>query len=334
MNQFERVVKAIEMKGPDRVPVKHSTLPGAFLKYGKLLEEIYERYPSDIIYLPMANEEEYSPQLRVESMDRWGCVWCRTRDDFKGQVIKHPLEDWSSLSSYKFPDPLNWPEFSLAEKVIEKYGKTYYILVDGDTLWQRMFYLRGMEKIFIDIVKDKNEVYILRDKILEYILVRIERIGNMGADGIWFRDDWGTQNNIMIRPSVWRKIFKPAYQQMFKAVHEKNMHVFFHSDGMIMPIIGDLIEIGADVLNLQLPTMDLSQIKQEFGGKVCFLGGLDRQRILPFGKPHDVKKHALEIIEALGVYNGGYIGEGEVGPDVSLENVETMLSTFYSYYYE
>ncbi|MEM4177943.1 MAG: hypothetical protein QXS29_10315, partial [Nitrososphaeria archaeon] len=74
MNQFERVVKAIEMKGPDGIPVKHSTLPGAFLKYGKLLEEIYERYPSDIIYLPMANEEEYSPQLRVESMDRWGCV--------------------------------------------------------------------------------------------------------------------------------------------------------------------------------------------------------------------------------------------------------------------
>lgn len=175
MNELERVVRAIEMSGPDRVPVKHSTLPGAFLKYGKQLEEIYEMYPSDVVYLPMANEEEYSPQLRVESRDRWGCVWYRTRGDFKGQVIKHPLEDWSSLSSYKFPQPLNWPEFSLLEKVIERYGRKYYILVDGDTIWQRIFYLRGMEKIFVDIAKDVDEVYILRDKILEYILKRVEK---------------------------------------------------------------------------------------------------------------------------------------------------------------
>jgi hypothetical protein len=333
MNGFKRVVCAIEMSGPDRIPVKHSTLPGAFLKYGALLEEIYRKYPSDIVYLPMANEEEYSPQLRVESRDRWGCVWYRTRDDFKGQVIRHPLDDWSKLTSYQFPDPLNWPEFSFAEKVIKKYHGINYVLVDGDTLWQRMFYLRGMKEIFVDIVRDREEVYVLRDKILEYILERVEKFAKMGADGIWFRDDWGTQYNLMIRPTVWRKIFKPAYQEMFKAVHDKDMHVFFHSDGMIKPIIGDLIEIGADVLNLQLPTMNIFQLGQEFGGKACFLGGLDRQKILPFGRPDDVRKHALEIIEVFGRYNGGYIGEGEVGPDVPLENVEAMLETFYKYQY-
>jgi len=282
----------------------------------------------------VANEEEYSPSLRVESKDRWGCVWYRVRDDFKGQVIGHPLDDWSKLSSYVFPEPLCWPEFQVAEKIIKEDCGKHYMLVDGDTLWQRMFYLRSMEKIFVDIVRDREEVYILRDRILEYILRRIERLADLGADGVWFRDDWGTQHSLMIRPSAWRKIFKPAYREMFRVVHEKGMHVFFHSDGMIQPIVGDLVEIGADVLNLWLPIMNVKELGGEFGGKVCFLGGLDRQRILPFGSTEDVIKHILELIDAFGRFRGGYIGEGEVGPDVPLENVEAMLKTFFSYEYK
>lgn len=76
------------------------------------------------------------------------------------------------------------------------------------------------------------------------------------------------------------------------------------------------------------------QLRKEFGCKVCFLGGLYKQRVLPFGSPDDVRKHTLEIIETFGKYNGGYIGEGEVGPDVPLENVEVMLSTFYAYHHQ
>ena len=196
-----------------------------------------------------------------------------------------------------------------------------------------MFYLRGMKKLFIDVMIGREEVYKLRDRILEYILKRIEKWTALGVDGIQFRDDWGTQYKPMIRPSLWRKIFRPAYYEMFKAVHDGGAYVHFHSDGMIQPIIRDLVEIGADVLNLQLSTMNISELGQEFGGHVCFLGGFDRQLILPKGSVEEVTAHALEIIEALGKFNGGYIGGGEVGADVPLENVEAMLRTFWTYNY-
>lgn len=88
-----------------------------------------------------------------------------------------------------------------------------------------------------------------------------------------------------------------------------------------------------DVLNLQLGVMSIQELGREFGVKVCFHGSVDRQRILPKGSVKDVENHVREIVEAFGKFNGGYIGGGEVGADVPLENVEAMLRTFWSYRY-
>jgi uroporphyrinogen decarboxylase len=337
MNSRERTIRAIEMRTPDRLPIKHFTLPGAFLKYGKKLEEFYKKYPEDILYPSYGSStmasEEYGSEIGIESKDRWGCVWVRLTDDFKGQIVDHPLADWKTLVKYRFPKALGWPEFTIVENAIKKDRGEHYVLVDGDTLWQRMFYLRGMEKLFVDIMMGREEVYKLRDRILEYILKRVEKWVNLGVDGIQFRDDWGTQYQLMIRPSIWREIFKPAYREMFKAVHKEKTHVHFHSDGMIQPIVQDLMEIGVDVLNLQLSTMNILELGRKFGGHVCFLGGLDRQRILPKGSAEDVAAHAVEVVEAFGSFGGGYIGAGEVGADVPLENIEAMLRTFWAYRY-
>jgi hypothetical protein len=48
MNSRERVTRAIEHTGPDRVPITHATLPGAYAHYGRALEDLYRRYPSDV----------------------------------------------------------------------------------------------------------------------------------------------------------------------------------------------------------------------------------------------------------------------------------------------
>ena len=333
MESRERVIRAIEMKGPDRLPVVHSTLPGSFLKYGRELEELYAKYPSEILSFGYSVSEEYGTELSNIAKDRWGAVWRRATDNFKGQVVKHPLSDWEALHTYHFPDPLNWPEFPIAEEAMRADSGRHYILVDGDTLWQRMFYLRGMEKVFVDLLRDVEEIHLLRDNILNYILQRVEKWASLGVDGISFRDDWGTQDRMMIQPSLWREFFKLAYRQIFNAAHAGGLHVHFHSDGMISPIIPDLVELGADALNIQLPLFDIDDLRREFGGRVCFTAGLDRQRILPRGSVEEVKAHARQIMAAFGTFRGGYVGGGEVGPDVPLENVEAMLRTFWQHKY-
>ena len=101
----------------------------------------------------------------------------------------------------------------------------------------------------------------LRDLILEVMVRRVERLCRLpDLDGIHFRDDWGTQQALMIRPALWRQFFKPAYARLFSLARNAGKHVWFHSDGAIETIIPDLIEIGVQVLNPQVPLVGRERV--------------------------------------------------------------------------
>ena len=328
MNSRERVIRTIKFDHPDRIPIMHSTLIGAFLKYGDTLHQLYEKYPSDVLVIGYSSPMEYGDLAGEGSEDSWGAVWVRLGNDYKGQAVQHPLDDWRKLKDYKFPPLFAEGEFETVEKTIRENDKQQYILVDAGCLFQRMFYLRGFENLLLNLAEQREEVYTLRDRIVDYILKRIEKWRLLDIDGFIFRDDWGTQDRLIISPTLWREFFKPAYKQICDAVHRNGAFLHFHSDGYIRQIIPDMIEIGVDVLNPQLVTMDIDELGRTFGGKICFRSGLDRQYILPHGSPKDIEQHARQTIEAFGRFNGGYIGCGQIGPDVPLINAEAMLESF------
>ena len=163
-----------------------------------------------------------------------------------------------------------------------------------------------------------------------YLIARISFWSEFGeVDGLHIGDDWGTQTQLMIRPGLWRRVFKPVYRRLIKAIHAAGKHAHFHSDGHTRGIIPDLIEIGFDTLNLQVWCMDVEELGREFAGKVCFRGELDRQHILTQGTPVEVTEHVKRAREVFDTPRGGYIYYGQVGPDVPLANVEAMLRAFY-----
>ena len=79
MNSRERYRRALKLAGPDSVPVMHRTLPGSFRSYGRKLEELYDRYPSDVLLSPSTKAwfsfqrgvTESSGQVRGGA-DEWG----------------------------------------------------------------------------------------------------------------------------------------------------------------------------------------------------------------------------------------------------------------------
>lgn len=333
MNCRERTRRAIERQTPDRVPAYYSILAGAMRRSGKALDLLWQRYPQDIMRFGYPATEEFSGEPGVPAVDRWGAVWTSTILDHKGQVTGHPLSDWSAMAGYAWPEPLGWIEFEYAQAYLEQDRRQHYTLADGDTLFQRMMYLRGIEPLFIDLATGRGEVFELRDRICEYMLVRIGRWIELGVDGIYFRDDWGSQNALMISPELWRSFFKPAYARLCDRLHAGGLHVFFHSDGMIAPILPDLVEIGVNVLHPQMQLLDAGFLAENYGGKLSFLCDPDRQAILPRGTPYDVESHVRDILDTLMPFGGGVIGWGEVGSDVPLENVEAMVRSFAEWRY-
>jgi hypothetical protein len=339
MNSRERYTRAITFAGPDRVPVMHRSLPGAFRRYGKQLEDLYARYPGDVLLSPSRrgwfafrrSVGEGSGKLRGVK-DEWGCVWNSLTDDYLGQVVEHPLDAWVNLERFKWPEPTVGIQ-GVEEMVtaVKADGHQHYSLVEVGTLWHLTNWLRGFENSLMDVADDRPEMYTLRDRLTEFLLKRVEilRKHREHIDGILVNDDWGTQVALMIRPADWRKIYKPAYAKIVRAVKGSGLFAHLHTDGVTEAIMEDLIEIGFDELNPQMSCMDIEEVGRRFGGRVCFRADMDRQVTLPFGTPAEVEAYVQRLYDAFGRHNGGYIGYGQVGTDVPLANAEAMLAAFY-----
>jgi hypothetical protein len=191
-----------------------------------------------------------------------------------------------------------------------------------------MQWLRGTEALFMDLGWGLAEVFQLRDMVHEFFLRETELWCRTDVDGIKFQDDWGAQRTLLISPDMWREIFKPLYAQYCEMIHAAGKFVFVHSDGHIAAIIPDVIEIGVDVLNSQLFCMDIEELGCKYRGQITFWGEIDRQYILPFGQPEDVRRAVRRVRRAFDTGNGGVIAQCEWGKIDPRENIEAVFEAW------
>jgi uroporphyrinogen decarboxylase len=126
-------------------------------------------------------------------------------------------------------------------------------------------------------------------------------------------------------------MIKPYHAELIGAIKSKTRaKIFFHSDGNIYPLVGDLIDVGVDLLNpVQVSAGDMgdtARLKREFGDRLSFCGAIDTQQILPYGTPDDVRREVRQRIRDLAP-GGGYVCAAVhcIQPDVPPENVCAML---------
>ena len=150
-----------------------------------------------------------------------------------------------------------------------------------------------------------------------------------GVDMIWIGDDVGSQNRMLISPEIWRKYFKEKMSVFISSLKQINpdLKIAYHSDGYIVPIIPELIEIGVDILNpIQPASMDPVEIKKKFGDKLCLWGTIDEQNTLPFTNPESVRREVAERIRTIG-RDGGLIlsPTHNIQLDTPMENFFAMV---------
>ncbi len=332
MKSRERVQKAIKFDYPDRAPISHAILPAAQLKYGQALNDILTMVHEDFgwTYLPDMKREDYPPLYKAGmNRDDFGTLWKVEMEGMCGIPVEFPLDDWGKYDNFK------WPDFGAGPPKARQYSghmagisEDYYARGAWITFFEQMQQIRGMENLLMDLAFPSVKIERFVDDLLAFNLKWIDRWLAHAYDGLHFADDWGTQDALMISPQLWRKIFKPVYRNMFEKVKGAGLDIHFHSDGQIIDIIPDLLDIGVDVLNCQAVVIGMDLLKKEFAGKVCFRTDLDRQKIMPFGTPSEVKVHILDLVDHLGRPNGGIIACGEIGPDIPLENIKVMYETF------
>jgi len=125
-------------------------------------------------------------------------------------------------------------------------------------------------------------------------------------------DDWGTQNNLIASPRVFRNLFLPYYRRINDECHRlaPQLKQFLHCCGAVYNLLDLVIEAGFDILNpVQWPAGGHSP--QEWKDKArerlaLWGGGVNAQATLPLGSEEDVAGEARRTARILGE-GGGYV---------------------------
>lgn len=198
-----------------------------------------------------------------------------------------------------------------------------------ETVFEIAWQLRSFNRLFEDIHLRDEKAALLLDKITDRRVFSARQFALAGVDILSLGDDVAMQDRLLMSPKMWTRWFRPRLERVIKAAKEINpdILVWYHSDGKINDLVPDLIEAGVDILNpVQPECVDHRWIKQTYGDRLSFSGGLGVQSVLPFGTPDEVRAHVKETFEALGAGGGLIIGPSHViERDTSIENILAML---------
>jgi uroporphyrinogen decarboxylase len=328
----ERVIRCLRFENPDRAPRDLWCLPGTLKERKDEVEAVKQRFPVDFggprVRYGQAKRATGTVAEVGTYVDAWGSEWRVGEPGVIGEVKQPALADWAELAHYQPPwEVLDEADFS---EVNRSCAETDLFVRAGTGVrpFEQMQFLRGSENLFLDIGYDRKELYLLRDMVHEYSLREMAMWAKTNVDGVSFMDDWGTQHTLLISLDLWRSLYKPLYRDYVDIIHAGGKFAFFHSDGQIMDIYPELIEIGVDAVNSQLFCMDIERLGEDYRGRITFWGEIDRQWLLPFGDPEEVKEGVRRVRRALDRGDGGLIAQFEWGLDVPRENVEAAFEAW------
>jgi len=243
--------------------------------------------------------------------------------------VYHPLEKADSKkdvdvffeSSY---DPkINWPPLLTEEDASELRTRSKYLNANtsyailggfGGNFLETGEYLLGYKNYLVDLIRRKDLIIYLNDKLIEYFKLNLKVWLDSVKDFIQiavFGDDLGQQGGPLISPQVYREMIKPYQKELYRYVKSKSdLYLFLHSCGSLYSLLPDIIDAGVDIINpVQISAKDMEpkKLKREFGDELSFWGGgVDTQKVLGFGSPQEVSKNVRMNIEAFAP-GGGFI---------------------------
>ncbi len=143
--------------------------------------------------------------------------------------------------------------------------------------------------------------------------------------------DFGTQSSTFCSPEQFDEMWLPYYKRMNDWIHENTQwKTFKHSCGAVETFMDSFIRAGFDIINpvqINATGMDPKKLKEKYGHELVFWGGgIDTQKMLPFGNPEEVREHVLRTCEIFSK-DGGFVFNTvhNIQANVPVENVVAML---------
>jgi uroporphyrinogen decarboxylase len=272
-----------------------------------------------------------------ESIDVWGIRYqqCDYGAGAYNETCYHPLAEAQTiedLDRFRWPNP-DWFSYAPMRQKASDARARQAVKCGYMAPFFLHTLLRGLERALMDPYERPEFTQYLMTRITDYLYEHHARMFEACAGLIDVgdvTDDLGCQAGPIMRMDVFRAFYRPHTERLTGLCREFGLKVFHHDDGGIRPFIPDLIEIGMDILNpiqWTCPGMERIDLKRDFGGKLCFHGGVENQRILAFGTPGEVRAEVRACIDSLGSDGTGYI----LAPCHNIQPVTTVVNIIAMY---
>jgi len=213
-----------------------------------------------------------------------------------------------TLRGYEWPDLSDLEDWHALAGEYAEHSESFRLSGFAMGLFERAWIMRGFENFMMDLVDHPAFVEELLEGIMEMHLQVMDLISErIPIEGYFGGDDWSDQRGVMMGIENWRRFFKPRLAKIIEHCHTLGNRYILHSCGNVLPLVGDLVEIGLDGLeSLQPEAMDVYELKRRTAGRLVLVGGMGVQSTLRFGTPEDVREETKRLIGELG-RGGGYV---------------------------
>jgi uroporphyrinogen decarboxylase len=319
MNGKERFLLAADHEKTDRIPMDIGNYYPEGLVSQRLMEATGEKTVEGVYrYLGIDRRavipEYIKPRRYTESgaeIGIWGIPNSENSFLPSDDKILTNAESIDEVESYAWPSA-DWYDFESIGKQCDAYSE--YAVSGGfwGSLRSKVDMLLGMQNAMIALYEKPHIVKAIVKKVGDFFYeanTRFFEAAEGKIDIFMTAEDLGTQNSVLMSVDMFREFYFDQHKRLIDLAKKHVKKIMFHSCGSVVSYIPMLMELGVDILNpiqVRASGMDPGYLKNTYGNKICFHGGVDTQFTLPYGSEEDVRKEVRDRIRIMGE-NGGYI---------------------------
>lgn len=356
MNGRERILSALSLEIPDRVPlyihgINEAPIVGIGRRIGADVPEAKEFHAMDDIEkmklveaLFLVHEAfgvdgftsfEIGHEQEIDAKhvrDDWGIVYTRSPHGIP-VASGHPLPDEKALADYAFPEP-DRTHLLLLDLARDRFGgeKALFWLMRGTFV--RSWRLVGMENYMLKLYSEPDFLHTIAEMTTAYNMAQLDLLAEAGLDVLVVEDDIASTHALLISPEHFEEFVSPYNRQIVQKAQELGLKVVRHSDGNLWQIMETLLDTGYDGLNPLEPQADmgLEKVKAYCGDRICLLGNIDCQELLPNGTTDQVDRAVQQAIGDAAAGGGLIIcSSNSLHPAVNPENCIAMFEATKKY---
>lgn len=318
MTHRQRVIATITGEQPDRVPADYYGTPEATKKY---LQQLQLKDEFELI--------QYLDTDVIRAVSGPGKIKFSREKEFMKNVssvseVRRLSKEIPSVDDLMDNSPIVAAREKHSDYAIMTYGPGSIFLGANSAFGYETCLMHHVLRP--DLIRELIKCSI--DWAIE-VIDKLHRDTGDAVDIISLEDDFGTQTSLYISYEMFLEFYKPAFSEIIRHIKNYGYFVQFHSCGAVSQLIPDFIEMGVDILDpvqVSAKGMDIETLAKRFKGKICFHGGIDTQKLLPYGTPAQVRREVEKIIK---IFEGRKIfiaPSQNFLPDIPVENLIAMFT--------